>query len=135
MKTPTQNKIQILIVDDHPAVRDGLRCILSQNPRWQVCGEAKNGKEAVEKVQELTPDLIILDITMPVMGGIKAARKIRQIAPLTKIVLLSMHDGAHVEAEVRHAGGDAFVSKADDPSSLVNAVERLVEMRLVSPMS
>ncbi len=123
---PADHEAQILVVDDHPVIRNGVYGLLAQNSRWRVCAEAENGREAVEKVRALKPDLVILDISMPVMNGVEAAREIRRIAPATKILILSMHTGAQVETEARNAGADAILSKTNAAASLIQAVERLV---------
>jgi DNA-binding NarL/FixJ family response regulator len=105
----------------------GVRKLLSTNSRWEVCGEAVNGKEAVEKVQELRPHLVVLDINMPLMNGIEAARQIRQMAPTTKIVIFSMHEPHQIEIAARQAGADVIVDKTEPTTSLAKAVERLLE--------
>src|SRR5579862_8708685 len=97
---------QILVVDDHPIMRKGVCELLARDRRWTVCGEAKNGREAVENVRALKPDLVILDLNMPVMNGIEAAREIRRVAPATRILILSLHAGPRVEMEARNAGAD-----------------------------
>lgn len=104
-----RSKLRILIVDDHDLVREGLAALLST--RWDVCGEAGNGLEAIEKVRELKPDLVLLDLSMPVMSGILAAKSIRAIAPDTKIIVISMHDSPTIAELVRIAGAHGFVSK------------------------
>lgn len=102
----------------------------SRNSQWEVCGEAENGEEAIAKVRELRPDLIVLDISMPVMNGIEAAREIRRIAPAIKIVILSMYESTQIEVEARQAGADAVVKKREAATSLIKAVEHLVEGHL-----
>ncbi|MGA8222946.1 MAG: response regulator transcription factor [Candidatus Acidiferrales bacterium] len=123
---PPRSTVRILIADDHAVVRAGLRTLLSEGSQWEVCGEAVNGKDAVEKVQELSPDLVVLDLDMPVMNGFEATREIRRIAPTIKILILSMHPAAQFEVETRRAGADGFVYKGEAPTSLTIAVERLV---------
>jgi DNA-binding NarL/FixJ family response regulator len=125
-QVPAKSAARILIADDHAVVRTGVRALLSMNSQWQVCGEAVNGKEAVEKVQKLRPDLIVLDIAMPVMDGIEAAREIRRVAPAIKILILSLHDFHQLEVIARQAGADAFVRKEDAATSLTKAIEGLV---------
>ncbi len=122
----TRSATRILIADDHDVVRTGVSALLSMNSQWQVCGEAVNGQEAVEKVQKLRPDLILLDIAMPVMDGIEAAREIRRIAPAIKILILSLHEFHQLEVIARQAGADVFVMKEEAVTSLTKAVERLV---------
>lgn len=120
-----QSMARILVADDHAASRASVRFLLSGNPRWQICGEATNGKEAIEKVQELKPDLVLLDITMPVMSGIEATREIRRIAPGIKILIFTLHESPELEVAAQQAGADAVVTKADAAHSLTGAVERL----------
>lgn len=126
-QVPPNGSVRILVTDDHAAVRDGVRALLSTNSLWHVCGEAENGKEAVEKVRQLRPDLVVLDVSMPVMNGVDAAREIRRIAPATKIVILSMYEVPQIEVAARQAGADAIVRKSEAGTSLIAAVERLVD--------
>jgi DNA-binding NarL/FixJ family response regulator len=108
VQIPSEVNTRIVVADDQPLVRAGVCNILSCNPTWHICGEAGDGEEVVEKVRNLKPDVIVLDIRMPVMDGIAAARKIRQISPATKILIFSMDDGEQVYAEVRQAGADGI---------------------------
>lgn len=78
--------VRLLVADDNEVVRIGVRTLIGNNPDWQICGEATNGREAIAKVRELAPDVVILDLTMPVMNGFQAAVEIRRIASSTKIV-------------------------------------------------
>jgi DNA-binding NarL/FixJ family response regulator len=126
-QTSAGGTARILLADDHVMIRDGVRAVLSMNSKWQICGEAKNGKEAVEKVEKLKPHLVVLDISMPVMNGVDAAREIRRISPGTKILIFSMVDAAQLELAARQAGADAFVGKTEAPTFLLKAVERLVD--------
>jgi DNA-binding NarL/FixJ family response regulator len=103
----------ILIVDDNPVLRRCLRRLVEQNEAWSVCGEAENGQIAVEKVSQLTPDLVILDWQMPVMGGLDAARQIRLASPNTIIVMFTMHSGGQVEKDAHDAGIAHVLSKVD----------------------
>src|SRR3981189_2502607 len=108
-----QKATRILIVDDHEMLRRGVESIIRRNSLGGVCGEAQNGEEAIRKVQELKPDLVILDVSMPVMGGLEAAREIRRIAPSTKIIILTMHNSTTLPVGVRAVGADALVGKRD----------------------
>src|ERR1700756_4152220 len=83
--------VRILIADDSPFVRKSIRTLLESNPGWEVCGEAANGQEALDHAMKLSPDIIILDLVMPVMDGLQAARKMAVIAPRTPTVMLTMH--------------------------------------------
>jgi len=117
---------RVLIVDDHQVMRKGIRALLENDPLWQVCGEAENGRQAVEKAGELQPDLIILDLTMPEMNGLEAARQIRNSSPGTKIVIFSMHESPQVRKESRDAGADAFVSKSALGDELSSVSKKLL---------
>ena len=116
--------IRLLIVDDHEVVRVGLRFVLAQNREWVICGEASNGVEAVERTAELQPDVVILDLSMPVMSGLEAARRIRVISPATKIIVFSMHE---MPATAREIGADAFVTKSALFSELPITVGRVLQ--------
>ncbi|MGA2430443.1 MAG: response regulator transcription factor, partial [Candidatus Acidiferrum sp.] len=131
---PALRSCRILVADDHAVVRESVCVLLSQNSRWQVCGEAANGVEAIEKVRQLRPDLIVLDLSMPVMNGIEAAREIRRIAPAIKILIFTGQSASEVDLAARRAGADAVVSKADIPS-LMNAVECFASRPLMKEVS
>ena len=118
---------RILIVDDHPAARTTIRVLLDWHS-FQVCGDAKDGKEAVEKVMELKPDIVLLDINMPGMNGIQTAYEIRRIAPSTKIIFFTIHDSPDTMAAARLIGVDEFVPKAAAGTELIPAVKRLLEI-------
>jgi DNA-binding NarL/FixJ family response regulator len=115
---------RILLVDDHEAVRKGIRSIIEG--QYIVCAEASNGKEGVERVIELKPDLVVLDISMPTMGGFEAARRIRSVTPATKILMLSLDSSPQVEKDAKAAGADAFVAKGASVSTLLATVEQLL---------
>jgi DNA-binding NarL/FixJ family response regulator len=114
---------RLLIVDDHEVVRMGVRSLIGRNPGWEICGEAADGQEALEKVSELMPDAVILDLTMPVMNGFETAERIRRLAPSVKIVLFSMHE---TPATARLIGADAFVAKSSAARDLPLALERVL---------
>lgn len=104
---------KILIVDDNTLVRGLLRTWVEGHEDWNVCGEAENGKIAVEKVEQLHPDIVLLDLQMPVMNGLEAARKISRVAPETAMVMLTMHQSAQLLADAHAAGIRDVVSKTD----------------------
>jgi DNA-binding NarL/FixJ family response regulator len=115
---------RILIVDDHFAARTTIRSLLDWHS-FQVCGDAKDGKEAIDKVIELKPDIVLLDINMPVMDGITAAYEIRRISPATKIVFLTIHDApANVQRTRLWAHG--FVPKAAAGTELIPTLNRIL---------
>jgi DNA-binding NarL/FixJ family response regulator len=122
---------KILIVDDHPLTRKAIRSLLDDKS-FQVCGEAKDGKQAIEKVAELKPDLVLLDISMPIMNGIQAAYEIRRFRPLTKIVFLTNHDFPAVVYATRNLA-DAFVPKSDTDALLIPTLNRLLFDRNSDP--
>src|SRR5579859_3839379 len=99
---------RVLIVDDHEVVRMGIRMALSYGNPLEVCGEAEDGLDALQKVVELSPDVVILDLTMPGMNGFETAAQMRRIAPSVKIIFYSIHE---VPSVVWFSGADAFVSK------------------------
>jgi len=114
---------RILIVDDHPAARITLRELLDWHS-FQVCGDAQNGKEAIEKVMELKPEIVLMDINMPVLNGIAAAQEIRRIAPSTKIVFLTVHNGPGFKAGTK-PWAHGFVSKSEAGKELIPTLERV----------
>jgi DNA-binding NarL/FixJ family response regulator len=103
----------ILIVDDSAVIRHTLRSCIEQQSGWKVCGEAENGKVAVQKVRELQPDVVILDFQMPVMNGLDAARQITTIAPETPIVMFTMHSSDQLLRDAKAAGIKEVFSKSD----------------------
>jgi DNA-binding NarL/FixJ family response regulator len=115
---------RILIIDDHEVVRTGVRTLLAGNPEWDICGEASDGMQALDKVLALAPDVVILDLSMPALNGFEVALAIRKVAPSTKIVFFSMHEAP---ATARTVGGDAFVAKASAAKDLPLALERVLQ--------
>ena len=103
----------ILIVDDNAVLRQLLRTCIEQDPQWKVCGEAENGKQAIEKVAELKPDIVLLDLQMPVMNGLDAARRIKAIAPNAAMLMFTMHASPELLHEAHAAGIRDVVSKTD----------------------
>jgi two-component system nitrate/nitrite response regulator NarL len=116
---------RILIVDDHPVMLRAIRTfLLAQLQSFQICEEARNGKEAVEQVERLKPDIVLLDINMPVMDGFNAAAEIRRVSPETKIVFLSIFDSPGI-MEIARLWSDAFVSKFLAGDELIPTLFRL----------
>ena len=117
----------VLIVDDTEAIRRGLRELFASEVDFEVCGEAENGREAIEKAQELHPDLIVLDLSMPVMNGIDAARVLRRLMPTAlKVIIFSEYSDVFSEEEARSAGVSALVSKSEHVSVLVAKARALL---------
>ena len=119
--------VKILVVDDVPAIRRSMRLYLEQESEWTICGEAENGKVAIDRVRELQPDVVILDLSMPVMNGLEAARAIKTIAPGTRILMFTLHTYPHLSDEARKVGIDHVLSKAESTGGeLLQAVRALV---------
>ena len=117
--------LRILVADDHHVVRTGLRALLESKTGWNVCAEAANGREAVEKARELQPDVAVLDIGMPLLNGVEATRQIRKVSPGTEILILTMHDSEHMIQGVLDAGAHGYILKDDADRNLLAAVEAL----------
>ena len=105
--------LKILIVDDSPSIRNVLRLFIEHNTDWQVCGEAENGQIAVEKVARLRPHAVILDLSMPVMNGLDAAREITRVDPNVQVVMFTMHISEQLRKDAQAAGIKDVVSKSD----------------------
>ena len=127
--------MRILIVDDHEAVRQGVRAILSSRNDIEVCGEAANGQEAIDEALELRPDLIILDINMPILGGISAAKEIKARLPQVLILLFSMHQSNQLVREAKLLGVQGYINKSQAGAMLLNAVDAVSRMQTFFPSS
>ena len=125
--------MRILIVDDHEAVRAGVRAILSSREGLEVCGEAANGREAVAKARQLMPDLVILDVTMPVLDGFSAAREIHKLLPNVAILLLSMHESPNMINIAKSSGARGYVSKSEGAAVLLRAVDAVAQSKTFFP--
>ena len=121
------NTARILIGDDHAIVRRGLRALVESHAGWAVCAEASNGRETVRKVDELKPDLAIVDIGMPELNGLDATRQILKANPRTEVLILTMHQSEEVVAEVLKAGARGYVLKSDADQNLIAAVEAMIQ--------
>ncbi len=114
--------LRLLVADDHEIVRKGLKSILEAQPGWQVAAEACDGREAVEKAKEMHPDVTVLDIGMPALNGLEAARQMLKNEPRSKILILTMHESDPLIREVLDAGARGYVLKTDASRDLVTAV-------------
>ncbi len=117
--------VRLVLADNHEIIRMGLRTLLQQQNNWSVVGEAVNGEEAVEIVLSLKPDVALLDISMPKLNGLEAAKQILASGARTKILLLSAHDSTEVISDVLDSGAKGYVLKSDAARDLVAAVEAL----------
>jgi DNA-binding NarL/FixJ family response regulator len=117
---------RVLLVDDNSVVRSFVRQVFELEPDFEISGEAENGRDAVEKAQKLKPDLIILDLIMPVMTGLDAAPLLKQLLPDTLIILFTQQEGSEVERLARAAGIDAVVSKSQAASQLILQAQALL---------
>ena len=117
--------LRILVADDHEVVRRGVRALLEARPGWQVCEEAVEGREAVAKAAQSRPDVVILDLGMPGLNGLEAARQIRKLSPQSEVLILTMHESEQVTQEILSAGARGYVLKSDAGRDLVAAVEAL----------
>lgn len=118
---------QILIADDHDGVRKAIHSQLQSRPELRICGKASNGEEAIEKALLLNPDLVILDIRMPLRDGFSAAREIKTMRPDIPILFVSTRDGGAIIEESKLAGAQGFVSKMEIPFKLLKAVDALMQ--------
>jgi DNA-binding NarL/FixJ family response regulator len=118
-------KPRALIVDDHELMRRGIERAIEEAGACEVCGEAANGVEAIAKVSELKPDLVLLDLSMPVMGGFEAASHIRKIMPAIKIVIVTMHESIQIAELAKQAGAQAFITKTEVSAKLIETIRRV----------
>jgi DNA-binding NarL/FixJ family response regulator len=117
--------LRIIIADDHAVVRAGLRTLLEARAGWEVCGEAGDGRDAVEKARSLKPDIAILDIGMPLLNGVEATRQIHKLSPETKVLILTMHESEDLVQQVVEAGARGYILKDDADRVLTAAVDAL----------
>jgi len=122
--------IRVLLADDHELMRQGVRNLLELYPEVEICGEAKDGQEAVEKALECLPDVAMLDLSMPKMGGLEATRQIREVLPETEVLILTAHDTNMLVREVLNAGARGYVLKSDNSTQIVDAVKAIAQHNL-----
>jgi DNA-binding NarL/FixJ family response regulator len=122
-------KLRILVADDHDIIRRGLKQLLIAHAGWEVCGEAKTGREAVALAEQLRPDVVVMDISMPHLNGLEAARRIKKSLPRTEILILTLHFSDQLVRDIVEAGVRAYIMKSDADKDLVTAVEALAHHR------
>ena len=115
--------LRILVADDHDIIRRGLKSLLTARPGWEVCAEAKNGREAVSLAEECRPDVVVMDISMPELNGLEAVRHIRKSLPKTEVVVLTLHFSDQLVHDIVVAGAKGYIMKSDADRDLVAAVE------------
>jgi DNA-binding NarL/FixJ family response regulator len=120
-----EGSARILIADDHEAVRRGLRSVLL-GAGWEVCGEASNGNEAIAKTIELQPDLVILDVSMPVMGGLEAAPAILKSTPQVKVIVFTMHESQQIKKEMNSLGVHGLAVKSAPLGHLLDTIKSVL---------
>jgi DNA-binding NarL/FixJ family response regulator len=123
MKNSRKKVINLLLVDDHPVVREGIKASLKRKRHVRIVGEASDGEEAISMARKLEPDVILMDISMPRMTGIEAAKRLRKSAPGAKILVLTMHDNKEYVLKMAQLGARGYVFKDASPSELLHAIE------------
>ena len=116
----------ILIVDDSPLIRRTLRTLLAQQADWSVCGEAENGRDGIDKALQLKPDLIVIDLVMPVLNGIEASRVLKRLMPTTPLVMFTTFTDPYVKEEALAAGVKAVIPKSEGTTSLIGSIQQLL---------
>lgn len=117
--------MRVLIVDDHELIRRGIRSVLSVEADWEVCGEAVDGLEGVAKARELSPDVVIMDVSMPHLNGLDATREIRKTLPSTEVLIVSQHESQEMARQARVAGAKGYVVKSSISADLLKALARV----------
>jgi two-component system nitrate/nitrite response regulator NarL len=120
-------KISLLLVDDHPVVREGIRSYFSASPRMEVIGEAANGEEAIAQARQLRPDIVLMDINMPVMNGLEATEQLRARMPSVRVVILTVHDSKEYVSQIARVGAHGYVLKDASPEHLIDAIESVYQ--------
>jgi DNA-binding NarL/FixJ family response regulator len=121
--------LRILVVDDHDIIRRGLKQLLTSRQGWEVCGEAKTGREAVALAEQLQPDIVVMDVSMPELDGLEAARKVHKLFPKMEILILTLHFSDQLVRDIVAAGARAYILKSDAARDLVVGVEALANQQ------
>ncbi len=127
--TPDGEKMpRILIADDHAMLRKGLRTVIEgHGVGWEICGEATNGLEALEQTKALSPDLVVLDVSMPILNGLEVAHRVSRSMPQVRILLFTMHNSPQFTKDVAKTGAMGYVCKASGEQTLVRAIEAVLQ--------
>ncbi len=120
------NPYRILIVDDLPVLREGLKAILGIHPNFDIVGEAADGLEGIDLVERLLPDLVLMDLSMPRMGGLEATREIKKKWPETKILIFTIHDSPEYQAAALDAGADGYLYKDSPSAKLIQSIKDIL---------
>jgi two-component system nitrate/nitrite response regulator NarL len=123
---PNRRILRILIADDHPIIRKHVRGILERQSHFRVCGEAYDGADAIEEAKRLKPDVVVLNVSMPILNGMDAARKMKAELPEMAIVILSSNADKHYVDEAKKIGAHAYVAKTKAAEALVAAIETAI---------
>lgn len=116
-------KISVLLVDDHPVVREGIKACLLRRGRIKVIGEASDGVEAIRRAKELSPDVVLMDISLPRMNGLEATRRLRRVAPRARVLILTIHENREYVRQMARCGAEGYLLKSASPAELVRALE------------
>lgn len=127
-RSPTMNDpLRILIADDHDVLRAGARALIERQPGWQVCGEVSNGSAAVAQAEKLAPDIVVLDMSMPELNGLEAARRIQKLLPKSETLILTAHEDGTLIREVFEAGVKSYILKTHATEHLIPAIHSLAQ--------
>jgi len=119
--------MKILIVDDHEIVREGVRTLLAKSrPEWDICGEARNGRDAIAAARDLRPDLVVMDISMPGLSGLEVVPRLRELGINSLVLMFTMHESSRLGSEARRAGAQGYVLKSQAAFDLVRAIDTLL---------
>jgi DNA-binding NarL/FixJ family response regulator len=124
-RKPPQERVRVLLAEDHPIVRKGIITFLSQHPKLEVVGEARDGNEAVKKAKELTPDIVLMDIDMPHLNGFAVTEMLRDQLPETKVILLSAYSGTQYVPRILQSGARGYLSKQASSEEMLTAIEMI----------
>ena len=120
---------RVMFVDDHAVIRSGLKALVEAAPGWEVCGEASDGEEALRVAAECRPDIVVMDVSMPKLGGVDATIELKKILPDVEVLILTMHESDRLADQVRRAGARGYLLKTESESKLIEALEALARHR------